>query len=111
MGVTDKVATELIQSFGTIDNLLDSIEKVEPVRIRDKYVTVITFFSSWLTARRLKIAKDQIVKAFQVVKLVDNVEVPPFESLAYQPPIREQVRTLRLMKLLVYPLLMLVFAW
>jgi DNA polymerase-1 len=74
MGVTDKVATELIQSFGTIDNLLDSIEKVEPVRIRDK----------------LKIAKDQIVKAFQVVKLVDNVEVPPFESLAYQPPIREQ---------------------
>jgi 5'-3' exonuclease len=46
MGVTDKVATELIQSFGTIDNLLDSIEKVEPVRIRDKYVTMRHFFYS-----------------------------------------------------------------
>ena len=36
--MSEKVATELIQSYGTIDNLLDNVDKVEPVRIRDKYV-------------------------------------------------------------------------
>ncbi len=49
MGVSEKVATELIQSYGTIDNLLDNIDKVEPVRIRDKYVA----FENTTNIRRL----------------------------------------------------------
>lgn len=50
--MSEKVATELIQAYGTIDNLLDSIETVEPVRIRDKYVLIECLLLEFVLTQR-----------------------------------------------------------
>lgn len=79
-GVGEKTAAQLVRDYGTVGNLLDSLDKVKPDKLREKLIA----------------ARDLIVANRQMVALDLDLPLPmPWDELVLRPDFPPLIEVLR----------------